>query len=133
MNQKFLSNLFFLLTVNLLVKPFYIFGIDRTVQITVGTESYGVYFALYNFSILFYIVLDLGLTNYNTRTIAQNRERLKAYLPNLLVVKLGLSLLFLGLLFTTAWLLGYSVLKLELLLPLAFLAFFFWIRSCLFI
>ncbi len=133
MNQKFLSNLAFLLAANLLVKPFYIFGIDRMVQVTVGTEMYGVYFALYNFSILFYIILDLGLTNYNNRTIAQNRDLLKSYLPNLIVVKLGLSFVFLGLLFLVAIMLGYDVLKLKLLLPLALnqilISFIFYFRS----
>jgi len=32
MKRKFINNLGFLLFLNLLVKPFWIFGIDRTVQ-----------------------------------------------------------------------------------------------------
>ena len=53
MQRKFLTNLLFLIFVNVLIKPFYIFGIDRTVQVTVGTADYGLYAVLYNFSILY--------------------------------------------------------------------------------
>ena len=95
MQRKFLTNLLFLIFVNLLIKPFYIFGIDRTVQVTVGTADYGLYAVLYNFSILYYILLDLGLSNYNNRTIAQQPHLLKSYLPNFLIIKTLLSFLYL--------------------------------------
>ena len=55
-----------------LIKPFWIFGIDRTVQNMIGTEQYGLYYALFNFSFLFNIFLDLGITNFNNRNISQN-------------------------------------------------------------
>ena len=57
-NRQFISNITFLVFVNLIVKPFWIFGIDRTVQNAVGAEQYGTYFALFNFTMLFHILLD---------------------------------------------------------------------------
>ena len=67
MQKKFVTNLGFLLLLNLLIKPFWLLGIDRAVQNTVGAESYGLYAALFNVSFLFNILLDVGITNYNNR------------------------------------------------------------------
>jgi len=72
MKRTFLTNLALLLVLNLLVKPFYILGIDAGVQDAVGAEGYGVYAALLSLSFLLNIVLDLGITNFNTRHIAQH-------------------------------------------------------------
>ena len=133
MKEKFFGNLLFLLFVNLLVKPFYIFGIDRTVQVTVGDEVYGLYFALYNVSMLFYILLDLGMTNYNNRTIAQDTSLLRDYVPNFLLVKCVLSIVYLVLLFAVAKAWQYGQLELRLLVPLAvnqiFISLIFYFRS----
>ena len=68
MKKTFFQNLLFLIFINLLVKPFYVLGVDRPVQNLVGHESYGLYFALFNFSFLFNIVLDIGITNRVTIT-----------------------------------------------------------------
>ena len=133
MQRKFLTNLLFLIFVNVLIKPFYIFGIDRTVQVTVGTADYGLYAVLYNFSILYYILLDLGLSNYNNRTIAQQPHLLKSYLPNFLIIKTLLSFLYLGVVFLFAYSWGYRGVKLSLLFPLAlnqvFIGFILYFRS----
>ena len=56
MKRKFVTNLILLLFLNLLVKPFWILGIDRTVQNLVGDESYGLYFALFNFSLILKLI-----------------------------------------------------------------------------
>ena len=71
MQKKFFSNLIWLIFFNLLIKPYAIFGIDAEVQNRVGTETYGMYFTLLNFTLLFNILLDVGITNYNTRYVAQ--------------------------------------------------------------
>ena len=110
MNKEFLLNIIFLITVNLLIKPFFIFGIDRTVQNTVGTENYGIYFVLLNFTYLFQIINDFGIQNYNNRQIARHNQLLDKYFPNILVLKLLLGLLFLGLVFLIGWWLGYATL-----------------------
>ena len=41
MQKKFFTNLTLLILLNLLVKPFAIFGIDLTIQNRVGAENYG--------------------------------------------------------------------------------------------
>ena len=99
---KFLSNAAFLIFVNLIVKPFWIFAIDRKVQNTVGEAQYGEYFALFNYTFLFYVLLDFGINNFNSRAIAQNRDALSEYLPNMLIVKSGLAVAYLALCFLFA-------------------------------
>jgi len=91
MQRFFFSNLIFLITVNLLIKPLWIFGIDRTVQNVVGAESYGIYFVLFSLSMLTQIMLDLGISNYNNRLIAQQEHLLNQQLSNIFSVKLILS------------------------------------------
>ena len=120
MQKIFFRNLAFLITVNLVVKPLWIFGIDRTVQNVVGTESYGLYFVLINFSLLTQILLDLGINNYNNRLLAQHEDQLQHYLSRLLSIKLFLALGYLLITITAAWLLGYSGYHLYLLLLICF-------------
>ena len=72
MQRKFITNLALLLFLNFLIKPFWLFGIDRTVQNSVLAEDYGIYFTLFNFSMLFNILLDVGITNFNNKNIAQH-------------------------------------------------------------
>ena len=94
MQRKFFSNLIWLIFFNLLIKPYAIFGIDAEVQNRVGTETYGMYFTLLNFTLLFNILLDLGITNYNTRYVAQYPRLVKRYFGNMLSLKLILFLLY---------------------------------------
>ena len=107
MNREFLINIAFLLTLNILIKPFYIFGIDRTIQNTVGESEYGLYATLLDFTFLFYILNDLGIQNYNNRMIAQQPHLIDKYLPNLLSLKIVLSGLFLLMVGLGTWLMGY--------------------------
>ncbi len=94
MKRKFFTNLLFLVGLNLLVKPFWVFGIDRVVQNHVGSAEYGLYFSLFNLSILFNIVLDIGLTNFNNRNIAQHKQLLPKYFSNIVVLKLLLAFIY---------------------------------------
>ena len=107
MNKSFFFNLSFLVFINLLVKPFYIFGIDRTIQNTVGAADYGIYLALFNFTFLFQIINDFGIQNYNNRNIAQHNQLFEKYFPNILVLKLLLALGFSLVVFLVAWITGY--------------------------
>ena len=116
MRREFLLNVFFLLGVNLLIKPFYLFGIERTVQNTVGQETYGIYFTLLSLTYLLQALSDLGIQNFNNRHIAQHRQLLDKYFPHILGLKVLLSGTFLVVLFTVAFALGYrSGLELRLL------------------
>jgi len=133
MQRKFLTNLGLLLFLNLLIKPFWIFGIDRTVQNTVGVEDYGFYFVIFNFSFLFNILLDLGITNFNNRNIAQHNHLLNKHVSGILVLKFLLALVYFVVTFTVALALGYSGGQLKLLALLGFnqflISFVLYLRS----
>lgn len=120
MNRKFITNLAILLFLNLLIKPFWILGIDRSVQNTVGAESYGFYFAVFNFTFLFNILLDLGLTNFNNRNIAQNEQLLQKHVSSLLVLKFLLAAGYTLVTLSAGLIIGYNTPQMLLLLVLCF-------------
>lgn len=106
MQKKFLSNLVLLLLVNLLVKPFWIFGVDRVVQNAVGNEQYGVYINLFTLSLLFTMVLDFGINNYTNSFIAKHPQLLNKKFEALFPLKLLFSLAYLVITITFAILYG---------------------------
>lgn len=108
MQRKFLTSLFLIVLLNLLVKPFYILGIDAEVQNRVGEEVYGNYFSLLNFSFLLNILLDLGITNYNTRNIAQHPQLLTKHFYKILSLRFSLFLLYATFTLITGAAIGYS-------------------------
>jgi O-antigen/teichoic acid export membrane protein len=108
MQKKFISSLLWMVFFNLLIKPYAIFGIDAEVQNRVGTEEYGLYFTLLNFSYIFNILLDLGITNYNTKYVAQNPNLVKRYIGNILGLRLVLVLFYTFSSLFIAYLLGYN-------------------------
>jgi O-antigen/teichoic acid export membrane protein len=115
LKRKFLKNLILLIILNLLIKPFWVFGIDRSVQNLVGSSEYGFYFSLFGFSLLFNILLDLGITNFNNRSISQDSSLLRKYLSNIIVIKFLLAILYVLISFTIAIALGYEKRQLNLL------------------
>ena len=115
MQRKFLTNLGLLLFLNLLIKPIWIFGIDLTVQRNVGVGDYGFYFVILNFSFLFNIILDFGITNFNNRNIAQHNHLLNKHFSGILVLKLLLGLAFVLVAFVIAMVLRYSAAQFWLL------------------
>lgn len=120
LKRLFITNLALLVFLNLLIKPFWIFGIDRKVQNLVGAGEYGLYFALFNFSMLVNILLDLGLTNFNNRNISQNNHLITKHLNNIFVLKLMLGIIYLVICLVAAFILGYSMEQVNLLLFLVF-------------
>lgn len=133
MQRKFLTNLGFLLLLNLIVKPVYIFGIDRTVQNIVGAEDFGFYINLFNFSFLFNILCDFGITNFNNRYIAQNNHLLNKQFSSILVLKLLLGVVYFAVTFLAAILWGYDLTDLRMLLFLGInqflVSFILYLRS----
>ncbi|MEZ5014180.1 MAG: oligosaccharide flippase family protein [Chitinophagales bacterium] len=121
MRKNFITNLVFLLLLNLVVKPLWILGVDRTVQNTVGPEVYGMYFALFNFSFLFQVILDFGINNYINRQVAMQPERLSDMLFSALGAKLLLGLLYTAILFLSAYGIGFNGTQIHLLIGLAIL------------
>ncbi len=108
MNKEFFKNILFLIAINILIKPLYIFGIDRTVQNRVGEEVYGFYAILFNFAFLLQIVNDFGVQNFNSREIAQNRHLLTRYLSGILSLKIVLAALYLCVLAIATFIFQYD-------------------------
>lgn len=104
----------------MIVKPFWIFGIDRGVQNAVGSSEYGFYFSLFSFSILFNIILDFGITNFNNREISQNRDKLVKYLSNIVVFKFFLTIVYALVAFIIAYAFGYDSRQIYILSILIF-------------
>ena len=118
MKKKFLSNLLLLVILNILIKPFWFFGIEVAVQNQVGEEMYGFYFSLFNFAFIINILLDLGLTNYNNRTISRDHDLLNSHLPKIVLIKFLLSIVYGFVVFGAGLLIGYSSIQFKLLLVL---------------
>jgi O-antigen/teichoic acid export membrane protein len=115
MRRTFLTNLALVLALNLLVKPFYIFGIDAEVQVRAGTAVYGGYAALLSLSFLLNILLDLGITNWNTRQIAQHTHLMGKHASGILVARSMLALVYGAAVLGAGWWLGYRGGQLQLL------------------
>ncbi len=108
MQREFLLNILFLVFINLLIKPFFIFGIDRTIQNQVGLEEYGMYVALFNFTFLVSIVNDFGIQSFNNQRVAQDHQLLQRYFSNIFVLKISLGILYTLLVLILAAILGYT-------------------------
>ena len=115
MQKKLLSGLFWILLANLIVKPLWLLGIEVGVQNAVGNEMYGFYFSIFNLAYIFNILLDLGVTNFNTRNIAQHPQLIGKHLSGILGIKLCLLALYLVVAFTVGALLGYGSQEFRLL------------------
>lgn len=108
-----------MVSLNLLIKPFWIFGIDITVQNTVGSSEYGFYFALFNFSLLFNIFLDLGITNFNNRNIARHHQLLSKHFSNIIGLKFLLGVLYIFIILIGAFFIDYNERQIKFLFVLA--------------
>lgn len=118
-NRFFSTNLFLLLLLNLIVKPFWIFGIDRSAQNALGASDYGLYYALFNFTLIFNILLDCGVTNFNNREISFHPQLAGKYIANILSIKLMLSVVYVAITVAVALGMGYGHHQLGLLFILA--------------
>lgn len=118
MQRKFITNLGFLLLLNILIKPFWLFGIDRAVQNATGAEAYGHYYALFNFSLLLNILLDLGITNFNNRNISMNRQLLQKHISGIIVLRMALAFFYIGISMIAAFFVGYQAEEISMLLIL---------------
>jgi O-antigen/teichoic acid export membrane protein len=116
MRRFFVKNILFVIAVNVLVKPIWVFFIDRTVQNTVPGGTYGTYQALLSLSIIFQTVLDFGISSYNSRMIAQDPDRLPSLFPAMLSARLVLMVAYMVLAFIWAFAFGYRGWELHLLI-----------------
>ena len=133
MRRKFLVNIIFLLAVSIIVKAFWVLGIDRTVQNVAGETAYGFYFSLFSFSVLFTLLLDMGLSGFNNRAVSADPTRVKLYFGNVLLLRLMLTAAYFLITVSVAWAMGYSKDQLSLLLILmlnqVMSSMILWLRS----
>ncbi len=92
--SRFYSSLGLLILLNAIVKPIWVFGIDRQVQNEVGAADYGSYFSILNLSIVLGFLLDLGLTNYYNRQLAAMDKNFISSAGSYIFLKLLLALIF---------------------------------------
>jgi O-antigen/teichoic acid export membrane protein len=104
--SRFYSSLGLLIILNVIVKPLWIFGIDRQVQNTVGMEVYGTYFSLFNLSVVFSFLLDWGLTTYFNRQLASQQENFIDHAGSFLLIKLLFAGIYTAIIFLAGWFAG---------------------------
>jgi O-antigen/teichoic acid export membrane protein len=115
------------------VKAFWVLGIDRSVQNLAGEEEYGFYFSLFSFSVLFTLLLDLGIAGFNNRSVSTNPALIKSYFSNILVIRLVASAIYFIITLLAALLMHYSdkqiLLLLVLMLNQIIASITIWLRS----
>lgn len=100
---SFYSSLVWMIVLNVMIKPAWIFGIDRQVQNQVGVEQYGIYFSLFNLSVVFAFLLDWGLTTFLNRQLAMQSADESTSVSPLLQAKLLFSAIYAAVVCTAAW------------------------------
>jgi O-antigen/teichoic acid export membrane protein len=104
--SRFYSSLILLIVLNGVIKPFWIFGIDRQVQNEVGVTAYGSYFAIFNLSIVLGFLHDCGLTAFYNRQLAARNYELTGNPGNFLLLKFLLALSYMAVVFFIAFISG---------------------------
>lgn len=102
----FYSSLGLLVFLNAIIKPLWIFAIDRQVQNVVGTESYGVYFSLLSLSVVLSFLADWGFTPFFNQRLAADRSLFEKLSGNFLLWKLLFALFYCVILFSAAFISG---------------------------
>src|SRR3954464_14217681 len=133
MQKKFVRNLALVLGLNLLIKPFWIIGVETQVQNAVGVTHYGLYYAIFNFSMLLNILLDLGITNFNNRNIAQNNHMVSKHFASIAMLKFLLAGVYAIITLGVGFIIGYNFIMMKLLIMVVFnqvlLSFIMYLRS----
>lgn len=129
--SSFFKSLGLLIFLNLLIKPVWIFAIDRQVQNEVGVSTYGIYFSLLGLSVFFNFLLDWGLTVYYNRQLAADPENFTGRTGSYLLLKLLFALVYAALVLGAAWIAGVH--RWDILIPViliqALTSLFVFLRS----
>jgi O-antigen/teichoic acid export membrane protein len=123
MRKDFIINIIIIVAANIAIKPLWIFGIDRNVQLHLGDAQYGLYAALINLSIIFNILLDMGLTNLNNKLVAEDGKLMQQNLLNMAVVKMFLFGIYCIVLLVSAFGFRYNTYAIYLLSGIAVIQF----------
>ncbi len=107
MKKSFLINIVLLIFLNLLIKPLWVF-IEIEVQNKTGTEAFGLYFALFNLSMVLNMILDAGMVNFNNKKIAAKPHLASKYLNRLVPIRFILAGIYFLILLVAGFILQYS-------------------------
>jgi O-antigen/teichoic acid export membrane protein len=116
--RQFFKDALYVQVLNFLIKPIWILVIDRAVQNLLPPEHYVAYYTWLSFTILFVIVLDVGINTYNNTHVAKDHTFLNTHLSSFLKVKLYLSAFYVFLVLVFALLVGLPLQELKLLVML---------------
>ncbi|HEY6502713.1 MAG TPA: oligosaccharide flippase family protein [Chitinophagaceae bacterium] len=104
--SRFYSSLSLLILLNAVVKPLWIFGIDRQVQNEVGAAAYGTYFSILNLSFVLSFLLDWGFTVFYNRQLSAKDAGMSDQAGRFLFIKLLFALLYAAIIFAIAFFSG---------------------------
>lgn len=93
MKKNFVVQAAYVLSINLLIKPVYLFAIDRNIQLLVG-DRYGMYYTFFSMAFIVNILSDMGIQNFNLRFSSQHPQLIPKNFSKLLGLKLWLGLVF---------------------------------------
>lgn len=106
--SRFYSSLGLLILLNAVVKPLWIFGIDRQVQNEAGIEAYGTYFSILSLSYVLIFLLDWGLTNFYNRQLSAKDQNIKDRAGSFVLIKLLFTILYTVVIFCIAFFTGIT-------------------------
>lgn len=115
LRRELVINISFLLLANLLIKPYYIFFVERKVQNEAGAEAWGLYFTLFSLSMVPQILLDLGITNFANKEISGDKSKYELIWRQSVWIKPVLSILFFVVFLILVWVGGYFELNARLI------------------
>lgn len=120
MRRAFISNVGVMMALNLLIKPFWVLGIDRTVQNILGPETYGMYYNLVAFTLILSVILEFGINNFTSSQIAKHPEKASQFFAATFSLKILYSISYLIITISSALLLNYDGPRLYFLVVIAF-------------
>ncbi len=123
MKKSFLINVGILLGLNLVIKPVYVFGLERAVHDRLGNTSFELYLSLFSIAVIFQIINDLGIQSYTAKKVSADGGQIKDLFTNLLAFKLVLGLVYFSILTLAAFFIGYEFTAWKLLVGLGFVQF----------
>jgi O-antigen/teichoic acid export membrane protein len=82
----------------------------------VGDGNYGLYISLFSLSMVLNILLDIGITNYNNKNIAEHHQLMKKHISNIIGLKFLLAGIYALVCFLVALIIGYSKIQIHLLI-----------------
>jgi len=107
LSRLLLRNALILISVNVIVKPLYTLLIEPAVQDRIGMSDYGRYAALLNITLIASVLLDLGITGWNTVQTAKVRGISSTLHKKVLRIRILLSILYIAVVMVVVSALGY--------------------------